>query len=369
MKILLVLYNLSVNGGVANCIMQYYDSLIESSNQVDFLLVDDEVSEKFNKQIHDSEIYYLPKSKLKYTPKTIVKVLSVLKNHYDVIHINIPAPYGSLILGCASLARVPLRVYHSHSPVGSPHSIKGYLFKYLNKLCEHRSNCRLACSNLTGETSFSKKNYDILPNCIDVKSFIFNPLSREKIRKQINCSDNSILIGCVARVDYLKNPFFIIDCINELRKIDSKYKFVWVGDGNMMQEVKDYIGISNLNDSIDLVGAQSNVSEWYSAMDCMLLPSRKEGLGISFIEAQASGLTCFGSTNVPSDTEVTDLMHRLDLSIGEKAWAEYIDNKLTQVDRKKYNEILLQSQFNIDISKNKLLDIYHKKINLCRSKY
>ena len=57
-----------------------------------------------------------------------------------------------------------------------------------------------------------------------------------------------------------------------------------------------------------------------------------EGLGISGIEAQASGLHTLCSENIPDEANVTPLFQRLSLSDDERAWAEYI-TKLSDVDR------------------------------------
>lgn len=56
-------------------------------------------------------------------------------------------------------------------------------------------------------------------------------------------------------------------------------------------------------------------------MDLFLLPSKFEGMGIVFLEAQCTGLPCFGSTNVPIETEVTELMHRISLKQEANYWA------------------------------------------------
>ena len=48
-------------------------------------------------------------------------------------------------------------------------------------------------------------------------------------------------------------------------------------------------------------------------MDVFLLPSKFEGLGIVFIEAQISGVECYASQNVPMDVEKIPKMHRISL--------------------------------------------------------
>lgn len=50
-----------------------------------------------------------------------------------------------------------------------------------------------------------------------------------------------------------------------------------------------------LNDSVKMLGARNDVSNILQAADCFLFPSLWEGLPVTVVEAQASGLRCFVS--------------------------------------------------------------------------
>lgn len=121
----------------------------------------------------------------------------------------------------------------------------------------------------------------------------------------------------------------MIDIVNELIKSGMNIKFLWVGSApkkddpiliKMKEKVKEY-GIEN---EMLWVGSKSDVYKWYSAMDAFVMPSLWEGLGITYIEAQANSLPTFASDVVPKETQVTDLIQYYSLDLGAKEWAQEI---------------------------------------------
>ena len=73
-----------------------------------------------------------------------------------------------------------------------------------------------------------------------------------------------------------------------------------VGKGKMETEVISEIERLGLSDKITLVRETGEMELYYKNADIYLFPSNYEGLGITLIEAQASGLKCLASDAIPS---------------------------------------------------------------------
>ena len=106
-----------------------------------------------------------------------------------------------------------------------------------------------------------------------------------------------------------------------------------------------------LEDSVKFLGERNDVPDLYCAMDAFILPSRFEGLPMTLIEAQTSGLPSFTSAEaVPRKAAVTPLLSFLSLCEGPEKWAEKIcaeseEEHFTQ--RSDAEKFLSQTEWNI----------------------
>ena len=79
----------------------------------------------------------------------------------------------------------------------------------------------------------------------------------------------------------------------------------------------------NIRDRIIFTGVRSDVSRLIQAMDVFVFPSLYEGLPVTLVEVQSSGLPCVISDKVPSESVlVNDLVTVCRLSDTPKAWAD-----------------------------------------------
>lgn len=95
-----------------------------------------------------------------------------------------------------------------------------------------------------------------------------------------------------------------------------------LGDGELITKVQEQVKMLHLDEKVTFVGRRDDVCNWYQTMDILCMPSRFEGLPLTLIEAQASGLPCITSDAVAEEAVITDAVIRLPLNIN--VWAEQI---------------------------------------------
>lgn len=328
-RILVIAPNLRISNGVTSFIMGNYNNLVKHGFNIDFLLVE-KVDSPFNQIVEDngSHIFVYPKSTKKYSRENYVFAKQIFEtSNYDMIHCNLTGIFAYWVLLAAQKCNVSHRIYHSHNPKENTSLkaiIRGEIF---DRLCFFRTTHFMACTEYAGKSVFGKRKFIVVNNGIDFSRFEFNQKKRNEIRLKYEINQE-ILIGTVCRQAEQKNPFFIIDVLNELLKIKENYRLMWIGSGLLLDKVKDYATSLGIRDRIMFLGDRVDVNYCYSAMDCFFLPSKYEGLGIVFLEAQASGLYCFASTEVPKDTDITGNISYISLDNGAVEWAWQMNSKL-----------------------------------------
>lgn len=236
---------------------------------------------------------------------------------------------------------------------------KSRLYRGLHRFCRwllSGMNCiRLTNSEesavfMFGEKTVRKKKTELIYNAVDVKKFCFSPEVRRRKRDELNLGQEFV-VGFAGRLSAQKNPVFLMDIFYNIHQKEPKAVFLVAGDGEYRAYMEERAKKQGFLDSVRFLGRREDMAELYQAMDCFVLPSLFEGLGIVLVEAQASGLCCFASADViPSMVRISDdILRFISLDTPARAWADIILKETNVLeDRKIWNEAVLNSPFDIE---------------------
>lgn len=304
-KIFLISHGLGSNG-IDSFVLNVAKGLDKQYFEVYVVMtVDDNGYQQFREQeALDSGIHILRTCDLNGLQKKLLhcrKLYSLLcKERPDVIHSNMDL-FNGINLCIAWIAHIPIRVCHSHTS-GSQYeerTRKHILVKIYRALMKkmiwlfstERLGCSVSAMNYLYDDKWKNDSSSkILLNGIDLLKFH----SAEAWNGVCKLGKGKILLTA-GRLSDVKNPDYIIEI---MRRIIGDYKLIWVGDGELKNDIKEKIIQYHLEKKIYLVGAQNNIAQFYKCADAFILPSKFEGLPITLIEAQAAGLPCFVSNNV-----------------------------------------------------------------------
>lgn len=293
--------------------------------------------------------------------RSYIKKLGELidENHYDIVHSHTQFNSG-INLWVAKKHDVPIRISHSHTTAHeNAVSAKQRLYEtVMRKLIKMSATHFCSCGVEAGKWMYGNHPFVVIPNGIDTDSFIYNKLSRSRIREQNSIDQDMFVVGHSGTIYPLKNQVFLIHLLPEIRKIKENAELILVGTGaeehrNKLKQLVKELGLERF---VHFTGAVLNINEYYSAFDVFAFPSLREGTPLALLEAQANGLPCIISDTIPQDAVATDLVTQLSLD-DEKAWIE----QLSKAERKspiKYSDIMKKTDFDAHMAYQKLFRLY-----------
>jgi len=155
---------------------------------------------------------------------------------------------------------------------------------YLTK--QSSLNISVSKSNqITGKNKLFSFHSTVINNGIDLDKFDYNKKFGD-LREELNIKSN-ILIGFIARMTLQKAPINMLKAFYKVNKKNPEMHLLMVGDGELVQEVKNFIKQKDLNSSVTLISFRDDVPAVLSAIDIFCLPSLWEGLPLGLLEALA----------------------------------------------------------------------------------
>lgn len=357
-----------LGGGVEAVVMNYYRNIDHSKIQFDFICDDDSTNIPYDeiKKLGGKVILIPPYQKAFKYHKELKKVLK--ESNYKIVHSHLNT-LSVFPLFAAKLANVPVRIAHSHSTTNKKEWKKNLLKQVLRPFSKVFATHYMCCSELAGRWLFGNKEYDkdnvyLLNNAIDLDKFKYNEKIRKEKRKELNIKDDTLVIGHIGRFVAQKNHDFLIDIFNEVHKQNNNSILLLAGQGPLMDEIKDKVKRLNLEESVKFLGQRNDANELYQAFDIFLLPSLYEGLPVVGVEAQASGLLCFLSSDMTKETKVLESTTIMNLSNTSKEWADNILEKVNKFNRIDTVKEISSNGFNIKDEVSKLEKYYLEQIEI-----
>ncbi|MFI3326691.1 MAG: glycosyltransferase [Clostridia bacterium] len=350
-------------GGVETFLMNYYRAMqkLDRSIVIDIISTAKEPAFKDEIQKMGGNVYRTSRARYKNRiRKELNKIMQ--ENNYDVFWCNKCDLADITYLKESYKNNIPKRILHSHSSsnmfTGIRRKIVNVLHKINKQVVEKYATEFWSCSDYAADWLFTKNiaqnRTTFIPNSIDAEKFQYKEDIRNKYRQELKIEDK-LVVGSVGAFLYAKNPEFTLEIFKEIHKNNSESVLLWVGSGELKeiteQKVKEY----NMEKNVIFLGRRLDVDRLMQAMDCLLLPSRFEGLPVVAIEAQSAGLHVFASSEgISKQTKITDFFHFLSLQQSQKQWSEKILS--TNLEHKDTYEQIKKAEFDINISAKSILN-------------
>lgn len=320
-----------LGGGVESVVMNYYRHIDKNKIQFDFICDDDSTNIPYEEiERMGGNIILIPpyQNFLKYH-KELKKVLKDGKYKIVHSHINTLSVFSLFAAKCAG---VPVRIAHSHSTTNRKEKKKNLMKQILRLFAKVFATDYMCCSELAGRWLFGNKQFEkgnvyIINDAIDLEKFKFDEQIRINVRKELNISKDTYVIGHAGRFVEQKNHDFLLNIFEKLALKEKKVILMLIGQGPLEENIHKKVKKLGLEKKVIFLGQRSDINDLYQAMDVFAFPSIYEGLGMVAVEAQVNGLGVVCSTNVPKEAMISDKITFLSLNENEK-WVNELEKQM-----------------------------------------
>lgn len=149
-------------------------------------------------------------------------------------------------------------------------------------------------------SKIEKSKICVIPSGVELEKFKLNQTKRE-IRENFKLPLDETIFGIFGRIDKNKGHHIVIEAIKKCRA--TNFKLLIVGEptinesDNYLLSIQKSIEMENLTDRIIFRPFTNEIEKYYQAIDVLINASKSETVGMTTIEALASGKPVIGSNS------------------------------------------------------------------------
>ena len=222
-------------------------------------------------------------------------------------------------------------IAHSHAQ-NYGNGISGVAFNIAAHPVRRIADYFMACSKEAGLDRFGSSivegnRFAIVPNGIDVTSYACDERVHVEAKADYGLAGRPVVCH-TGRLIPVKNHEFLLEVFARVVQSFPNAVLLLAGRGDLEEQIRARVNELGLKKAVFFLGVVDDVPRLLRAADVFVFPSINEGLALSVVEAQASGLPTIASTGVPELAVVSDRVCRMPLSSGVEAWATECVDKL-----------------------------------------
>ena len=238
--------------------------------------------------------------------KTIYQLYKLMKKEsYDIVHVHTPvmsvlARVAAKLAGAKNIIYTAHGFYFHDDMKSSTYNIFVGIEKFIGKyFTDYIFTQSYEDYEFAVKKKFNKKeNLLCISNGINLEKFNHKNISKTKseIRKELGILNDEIVITFIGRLVREKGILDLLEGFKLLAKEHNNIRLIVVGDNvkgdrdtEFLKQSKDILNDEIIKGKVNMLGLRNDIQEILKASDIFSLPSYREGMPRSIIEAMAMG--------------------------------------------------------------------------------
>lgn len=355
-------------GGAETLVMNVYRTIDRSAMQFDFLVHSMEPGQ-YDREIEElgGRIFRVGAPKLVTCARYLRTLVRTFREQGPFIAVHSHVHFFSgLIMAAAACCNIERRISHSHT-ARIPHnnSIWGGLYRAICRTAILRFSTNLlgcsreTCTVLFGDRCFRDSRVEILHNGILTSAFGEN--SAQQPFNELCIEEDDVLVCHVGNFTPPKNHSFVLRVFSVFLMHEPSAHLLLVGGGALQSEIERLAARLGVSSRVHFLGSRSDVPSLLSQCHVMLFPSLWEGIPLSLVEAQASGLPCVVSESISPEVDLgLGLLNWVSLNAPLDEWAESLRRTLARekLEWSTRRAAICNAGYDVETATSKLNSLY-----------
>ena len=251
---------------------------------------------KYGIKIYQVDFIRAPYDPRNYKAYRQIKAI-VEQEKFDLIHCNTPIGgiIGRLAAKKCGVKKVIYQAHGFHFYKGAPF-INRALFYPIEKHFAKYTDVLVTINNedLEAAKAFKLKKGGRLRYVhgvgIDLSVYDGIAEQRDKKRAELGLGSDDVAVISVGELNKNKNNITIVQAMAEIK--NKSLQYFLCGVGPEQEAIKSFAAEHGLTEKLHFLGYRNDIKELLSACDIFVMPSFREGLSRSLMEAMACGLPC-----------------------------------------------------------------------------
>ncbi len=224
-------------------------------------------------------------------------------------------------------------------------------------------------THLVNDLKIPKDKIDLIYNGVDLKEFLCSYTNKQKNEyKKETKLRNGPIVGIIARLSDVKGHKYLLRAAKQILEEKLDVQFLIIGDGPQKKNLVKLTDELQINENIYFAPPTLEIALPLSIMDIFVMPSLQEGLGLSILEAMASGLPVVASDvggiySLVKDGKNGFLTPPADCKGLKDAILRLLNNKKMAKSFSRYGQRKAKNDFSLDILTKKVEKTYRDVLN------
>lgn len=189
-------------------------------------------------------------------------------------------------------------VAHVHGWLGHTHTGRWLVYEQIDRRLIRHANLVIVGSDATRAEveAAGARRVAVVPNAVPLPANLPGEEEIGRVRAEVGCHNGELLVGVVGRVHPGKGQSFLLRAIGAARRGGLAVRAVIVGEGPDLEHCKMLVDELKIQPHVTFTGFVPDAMRYLAAMDVVAVPSLKESLPLTAMEAMVRGRTVIASS-------------------------------------------------------------------------